>query len=171
MPGKRARKDRGGQRQHGFRPPAEGEACCAVVRILGGKQAEVMRPDGEKMRCIIRSKFTGRRKRENLLSAGTWVLVGFREWENGVGDLLHVYDAGDVQQLRRILEPSMVRHLSQADPLAAAAASSSSRGDGDDVVFEDNLGQGVPAPSSAEVSAAQEDCDEQGDDWIDMEEI
>ena len=153
----------------GFRPPGESEACCAVVRILGGKQVEVMKPDGNKMRCIIRSKFTGRRKRDNLLTPGTWVLVGYRDWETGVGDLLHVYDAGDVQQLKRTLDPAVVRRLGCADPLAAAT--STGGGGGDEVVFEDGPAPSAVPPVAAEVQRPQDAGEDDSDAWIDMDEI
>ena len=37
--------------------------------------------DGYERLCHIRGKFTGRSKRENALSQGTWVLIGLRQWD------------------------------------------------------------------------------------------
>lgn len=162
--GKKSRKDRGGPKQIGFRPPAEGELCCAVVRILGGKQMEVLKPDGQKMRCVIRAKFTGRRKRENRVCPGSWVLVGLRDWEDGVGDLLCVYDNSDVARLKKSMEPAAVSTLASADPIAAAAGGRA--GGQDHVVFgEEDDG---PPLDVVEVESDDEVFD--GDE-IDMDEI
>ena len=165
--GKKSRKDRGGPKQIGFRPPAEGELCCAVVRILGGKQMEVLRPDGQKMRCVIRAKFTGRRKRENRVTPGSWVLVGTREWEEGVGDLLCVYDNSDVMKLKKTMEPAAICTLAGADPLAAESGARS-RGQ-DHVVFGEGEDDGAQRIDVAEAVSGDEDAFD-GDE-IDMDEI
>jgi len=52
-----------------------------VVRILGNGNCIVKGFDGYERMCHIRGKFTGRSKRENTLVAGTWVLVGLRQWD------------------------------------------------------------------------------------------
>jgi translation initiation factor 1A len=85
----------------------EGETYAAVTKLFGGDHCEVMCSDGVKRMCVIRKKFKGRGKRDNLLANGVWVLVGVRDWESrGVGkeqkcDLLAVYSQGDKDKLRQ----------------------------------------------------------------------
>jgi hypothetical protein len=61
---------------------------------------------------MIRGKFTGRNKRDNMIDSGIYVLIGLREWVNecsgGAGqtninycDLLEVYNSSERDILRR----------------------------------------------------------------------
>ena len=52
-----------------------------IMRLLGNGMCMVKCVDGYERLCHIRGKFTGRSKRENALSQGTWVLVGLRQWD------------------------------------------------------------------------------------------
>ena len=71
--------------------------------------------DGYERLCHIRGKFTGRSKRENALSQGTWVLIGLRQWDADKEfaskvsktdkkiqkcDLLEIYSASERDKLR-----------------------------------------------------------------------
>ena len=94
----------------------------AIVKRLLGNTCDVICDDGKERRCIIRGKFTGRNKRDNMLDNGTYILVGLREWvvedltAMGVGgggggggnnkgvkycDLLEVYNSMERDILRR----------------------------------------------------------------------
>ena len=91
------------------------EIYAVITKILGGGMCNVQCIDNKPRLCIIRGKFQGRGKRDNSLAAGTWVLVGAREWEadkslnTGSGskklvlnkcDLLEVYSESDKKNLR-----------------------------------------------------------------------
>lgn len=52
-----------------------------VVKIVGNGMCIVKCIDGYERLCFIRGKFSGRSKRENTIVAGTWVLVGLRQWD------------------------------------------------------------------------------------------
>jgi len=87
------------------------EIYACVVSLLGGANCAVKCVDGENRMCIIRGKFRGGHgKRGNMLTRGTWVLVGIREWsaesasdnESRKCDLLEVYSDMDKQELRKI---------------------------------------------------------------------
>ena len=52
-----------------------------IIRLLGNGMCMVKCVDGYERLCHIRGKFTGRSKRENALSQGTWILVGLRQWD------------------------------------------------------------------------------------------
>jgi hypothetical protein len=61
------------------------------------------------MNCHIRGKFRGRGKRDNLISPGTWLLIGLREWEKEPSagkllncDLIEVYSESDKERLKNI---------------------------------------------------------------------
>ncbi len=86
-----------------------------IVRLLGNSMCLVKCLDGYERLCHIRGKFTGRSKRENALSQGTWVLIGLRQWDaekefaSKVSktdkkiqkcDLLEIYSASEREKLR-----------------------------------------------------------------------
>ena len=89
----------------------------AIVKKVLGNTCDVICDDGKERRCIIRGKFTGRNKRDNMLDNGVYVLVGLREWvvedltSDGSGggnnkgvrycDLLEVYNSMERDILRR----------------------------------------------------------------------
>ena len=69
--------------------------------------------DGMRL-CHIRGKFTGRRKRDNFVTIGGWVMVGLRECDDAIVtaashasgqklagcDLLEVYSSSEKEQLK-----------------------------------------------------------------------
>ena len=86
-----------------------------ILRLLGNSMCMVKCVDGYERLCHIRGKFTGRSKRENALSQGTWVLIGLRQWdadkdfaskasktEKNVQkcDLLEIYSSSEREKLR-----------------------------------------------------------------------
>jgi len=82
----------------------EGEEYAAVTR-LHGANCQVTCANGVSRVCVIRKKFKGRGKRDNIIMPGIWVLVGVRDWEvPGAGkqqkcDLLEVYSRVDKDKL------------------------------------------------------------------------
>ena len=86
----------------------------AIVNRLLGNTCDVICDDGVNRRCMIRGKFTGRNKRDNMLDNGTYILIGLREWVDEGGhsrksdnknikycDLLEVYNSMERDILRR----------------------------------------------------------------------
>ena len=86
----------------------------SIVKKLLGNTCDVICDDGVNRRCIIRGKFTGRNKRDNMIDSGIYVLIGMREWvDEGVHsrqkddsnikycDLLEVYNSMERDTLRR----------------------------------------------------------------------
>ena len=86
----------------------------AIVTRLLGNTCDVICDDGVNRRCIIRGKFTGRNKRDNMLYSGIDILVGMREWVDEAAssrqtdeknikycDLLEVYNSMERDILRR----------------------------------------------------------------------
>jgi initiation factor 1A len=91
----------------------DGEMYAVVTKIFGGKMCQVQCIDGKTRACIIRGKFTGRGKRDNLISAGIWVLVGAREWEDAAKkdqkcDLLEIYSDNDRKKLQSSVDADWI---------------------------------------------------------------
>ena len=85
----------------------ESEKYAIVRKICGGNRCDVFCDDAVSRKGIIRGKFTGRNKRNNVIQPGTIVLVGLRDWAtNKEGkmedcDVLEVYSALEVDQLKQ----------------------------------------------------------------------
>ena len=77
------------------------EIYAMVNKLTGGSMCEAKCEDGVTRNCIIRNKFRGRGKRDNILTAGVWILIGIRDWEvkhpdkKSTCDLLYVYSEED----------------------------------------------------------------------------
>lgn len=86
-----------------------------VVKRLNGNTFDVTCIDEKERRCFIRGKFKGRGKRDNIIEADKWVLIGLREFQqvpselvlvNGkkemeMCDLLEVYSSSEKETLKR----------------------------------------------------------------------
>ena len=81
------------------------EQYACVIKMCGGDICHVICEDGNKRICVIRKKFRGRGKRDNILSPDVIVLIGVRSWEVRAegklekSDLLHVYSSTDKEKL------------------------------------------------------------------------
>jgi hypothetical protein len=75
----------------------------AVVSKMYGPSCDVILLDGSKLLCHIRNKFKGRHKSGNLISLGSILLIGYRDWESETYrkncDLLFVYDNAQANSL------------------------------------------------------------------------
>ena len=86
------------------------EIYAQAVKLCGGSICRVTDLTGTEMNCHIRGKFRGRGKKDNLIGAGTWLLVGLREWEKEPApgkllncDLIEVYSSSDKERLKNIV--------------------------------------------------------------------
>jgi initiation factor 1A len=72
-----------------------------VSKMFGNGMCEITTNDDQKLIGHIRGKFSGNRKRHNLLTVQSIVLVGLRDWENPIKncDILVMYDDNQVEQL------------------------------------------------------------------------
>jgi initiation factor 1A len=115
----------------------EAERYAVVSKMLGNGMCYVRLLDGSTgdRLCIIRNKFKGRGKRDNILDSGSWVLVGMREWasKQDTCDLLEVYNANERDRL--IKNEPCFRSVSAEDAAASASAALSSSSN---VQFTDN---------------------------------
>lgn len=117
----------------------EGELYAVVVKILGGAICSVVGMDKVERHCHIRGKFRGGHRRDNMLKAGTLVLVGDWDFTSSKAgkapecDLLEVYS--DIEKER------MKKSISSVEWSFANVADSKSSSDfnmGDDTLIFSN---------------------------------
>ena len=76
-----------------------------VTKCLGNSQFLIICNDRVERLCILRNKFTGRNKQSNMISIGSWVIVGLRNWETSKPnkkdkcDMLEVYTNNEKYRL------------------------------------------------------------------------
>lgn len=111
-----ARKHTGGTESSRIRTSVEeGELYAIVTKMLGNNMFHCHCIDNVVRLGHIRGKFSGRRKSGHMLSSGTWVLVGLREWDISASkttssgktklpecDLLEVYDEATKERLMEL---------------------------------------------------------------------
>jgi initiation factor 1A len=107
----------------------EGEIYAVVTSMCGGNMFQCYCIDGIERLCRIRGSFSGRKKRDNIVEKGGWVLIGTREWDNSNEtktsntkkvklqqcDLLEVYAEGDKEKLKDTVKMNWKRLISH-DP-------------------------------------------------------
>ena len=116
------------------------EMYAVVSKIFGGKFCQVTCQDGMVRRCSIRKKFMARRRGENKVAVGIWVLVGLYDWEvkadgSQTCDLLEVYSAAEKDCLKQQEKNCNFMHLlkvgDEADQETVAFSSNSLLNDDD----------------------------------------
>ena len=96
----------------------EGEIFSVVTKLYGHGMCQVRDSENVERLCIIRNKFKGRGKHDNIISLGSWLLVGNREWETGEKakcDLLEVYNDIEKQKLKKTGNPIFKRLTTEFD--------------------------------------------------------
>ena len=94
------------QISHFTRMAKDEDECYAIVqKSFGHGMIEVLCIDNIIRLCIIRNKFKGRGKQDNLVKNGSWLLVGLRSWEIVTNkkpkcDLLEVYNDEDINKIK-----------------------------------------------------------------------
>lgn len=99
----------------------EGEIYAIVLKNYGnGFQVQTIKHDT--LFCHIRGRFTGRNRRDNSISVGSWVLVGLRDWESTKKncDLLEVYAPQEVEKLKQTVYENWAVLLA-ADPTGSTS--------------------------------------------------
>jgi len=86
----------------------EAEKYGIVRKIFGGSICEVYCHDLVTRQGIIRGKFRGKGKRNNIITSGTLVLIGLRDWATESksdklqqADILEVYSSFELDQLKQ----------------------------------------------------------------------
>jgi len=141
------------------------EIYAQAIKISGGSMCRVNNLKGQEMNCHIRGRFRGRNKKDNLITAGTWLLVGLREWEQEPSsgkllncDLIEVYSDGDKARLKNsitfvdwtkfiINDTKVIGSTSSVNDAANDVAN--------DVEFSDNTTQEYQALIEAQLSESK----------------
>lgn len=94
-----ARKHDSSSHSHVIRMPTNSFEKFAIVRkLFGGSICQVFSDDLITRQAIIRGKFRGKGKRHNIISSGTLVLIGLRDFSSdNICDIIEVYSSFDFQ--------------------------------------------------------------------------
>ncbi len=91
------------------RSESELEIYAIATKMLGNKMFHCHCIDNKLRLGHIRGRFDGRNKRNNMVTPGTWILIGLREWENSSDpkklqqcDLLEIYSGTSKERLKDI---------------------------------------------------------------------
>ena len=96
----------------------EGEIYGVVTKLLGNGMFYVNDIDGKERLVVMRNKFRGRGKRDNVVVQGGWVLIGEREFESCAKpkhDLLEVYNDSEKNKLKKTGNVLLSRLKSEFD--------------------------------------------------------
>ena len=126
-----------------------GEQYAIVQKHLGNCMCLVYCSDGYRRLCIIRKKFTGRRKTDNNISSGSVVLIGLHDYSSSSSntgesesgkdikrcDLLYVYSDQEKEKLRKLCDLSKLSSsLEDSGPKNANVAAVAEH-ESDDIMF------------------------------------
>lgn len=77
------------------------EKYAMVTKMLGNGMFYAIDEENTQYLGHIRNKFRGKSKRQNMISCGSVILLGLREWESPHknGDLVHIYEPQDIESL------------------------------------------------------------------------
>ena len=96
----------------------DGEIYAVVTKLLGQGMFYANDPDGKERLCVMRNKFKGRSKRDNVVALGGWVLIGERDFESCAKpkhDLLEVYNDIEKNKLKKSGNPIFAKLKSDYD--------------------------------------------------------
>mgnify|MGYP000023202696 FL=1 len=97
----------------------EGEIYAVVTKMLGNGMFHANDHEGKERLCVMRNKFRGRSKRDNIVKLGGWVLIGERDFEASSSkpkcDLLEVYTDAEKMKLKKTGNPIFDKLKSEHD--------------------------------------------------------
>ena len=94
----------------------EGTIYGHVTRILGDCNFNVSCFDGKERMCHIRNSL--KRTRSQRIELDSIVLVGLRDFQDGKGDIIHLYSKEHVAQLKAMKEiPSKIQSVTGIDAI------------------------------------------------------
>lgn len=108
------------------------ELIAVVSKFYGNSFDAYVPTHTDPIRCIVRGKFSGRNKRSNFISVGSFVMIAFREFEAPTyknADLIFVYEHNDIPLLSSLAD---IRMLITYANTHCRAAGGEGDGDGDD---------------------------------------
>ena len=109
------------------------EMIAVVSKFYGNSFDAYVTTRSDLIRCMIRGKFSGRNKRSNFVSIGSFVMIAFRDFEAPTyknADLLFVYDHNDIPLLSSLTDIRLLINYANTHCRTAA--------DGSDPDIDDN---------------------------------
>jgi len=96
----------------------DGEMYAIITKIYGGKTCQVMCQDGISRRCTIRKKFTMARRTSNMISLGSWLMVGLYDWEKrsdgtNTCDILEIYSPSEKEKLKQTVNSKLLKYINE----------------------------------------------------------
>jgi translation initiation factor IF-1 len=84
-------------------PTCDLEKYGCVTKMFGNGMCEIYLNDNTRLIGHIRNKFSGGRKRNNLITVNSLVMIGLREWENPIKncDILCIVDDNELEQIKQ----------------------------------------------------------------------
>lgn len=131
----------------------EDELYGIVNKMIGNGQVVVMCIDGKERLCFIRNKFSGRNKSSNLVTVGSWVIVGKRSWESVKADklekcdLLEIYNDNEKHRIQQEcnvnfsalqMEEQKLSNVNDLDDIGAHANIDFNYKDNENEILEDS---------------------------------
>ena len=117
----------------------EFERYAYVTKMLGNGMCYVLTDSGATLTCHIRGKFRSRNKKNNMVTPMSLLLVGIRDWESEQKncDMLELYDAEDVRQLRA--NPAVDLSAVDRHIVNIGTSGHSTKQDTEDLVFTNDV--------------------------------
>lgn len=143
-----------------------------VTKCLGNSQFLIICNDRVERLCILRNKFTGRNKQGNMITVGSWVIVGLRNWETTKPnkkdkcDMLEVYTNNEKYKLIQESKESL-SFLSQQETLLLNNGENQEENN-TSIIFSDNI---QTNDENVENEVVSEYPENDADDIIDIDEI
>jgi translation initiation factor 1A len=103
MPGRGGKKVRRGKKNGGqefekiIYPDDDGQIYGQIEKMLGGCRFTVSCMDGKSRMC----KVSGKMRKRVWMVVGDVVIVSLRDFQDGMGDIIHKYSAENVRKLKR----------------------------------------------------------------------
>jgi translation initiation factor IF-1 len=161
------------------------EIYAIATKMLGNNMFHCHCIDNQVRLCHIRGRFGGRNKRDNVISAGTWILIGLREWENVTTttssskklqqcDLLEIYSGITKERLKELEDCNWsilnTNDLSKVDTLAIESEDDFKFiTDRDEEIIR--LNEEMKSNTSKKITMIEENKDEDEDEEIDVDLI
>ena len=94
-----------------------------VIKLFGQGMCEVRCNDGVNRMCVIRNKFRGKNRQQNMIYVDCKVLIGIRDWELvkdgklSKCDLLEVYERKQFMDIKNDPQSNWVHLMGESDRL------------------------------------------------------
>jgi len=126
-------------------PTNNQELVACVTKMLGSGMCYAETNDKLQLICHIRGKFSGKNKRNNMISVGSVILIGLRDWEKESKncDLLAIYSGNQIEELRN--HPNIdIEHVLETSLDGSTASKKNKSTDvGKEIIFAEKIDEDI----------------------------